>query len=92
MPIVGVPLSVLKDEGIYEGERLLVWLRELLAQRGVSTFRDLVHPDSAAEPRYRYRLQVIASDITARRILVLPAMPPGSGSIRMTWGSPKRCG
>ena len=72
VPIVGVPLSVLKDEGIYEGERLLVWLRDLLAQRGVSTFRDLVDPHSAAEPRYRYRLQVIASDITARRMLVLP--------------------
>ncbi len=72
VPIVGVPLSILKDEGIFEGRRLLEWLRELLAQRGVSTFGDLVDEHSAQEPRYRYRLQVIASDITARRLLVLP--------------------
>ena len=72
VPIVGVPLSVLKDEGIFEGRRLLEWLRDLLAERGVSTFGDLVDDEYAAEPRYRYRLQVIASDITARRLLVLP--------------------
>ena len=42
VPIVGVPLSVLKDEGIFEGRRLLEWLRDLLAERGVSTFGDLV--------------------------------------------------
>ncbi len=72
VPIVGVPLSILKDEGIFEGRWLLEWLRELLAKRGVSTFGDLVDEHSAEEPRYRYRLQVIASDITARRLLVLP--------------------
>ncbi len=72
VPIVGVPLSVLKDEGIFEGRRLLEWMRELLAQRGVWTFRDLVDGEFADDPRYRYRLQVIASDITARSLLVLP--------------------
>ena len=72
VPIVGVPLSVLKDEGIFEGRHLLEWMRELLAKRGISTFRDLVDDQFADEPRYRYRLQVIASDITDRRLLVLP--------------------
>ena len=38
VPIVGTPLSVLKDEGIYEGGRLLEWMRELLAARGIRTF------------------------------------------------------
>ncbi len=72
VPLVGIPLSVLKDEGIFEGRGLLEWMRELLAARGVSTFGDLVDPQFTAEPRYRYRLQVIASDITDRRMLVLP--------------------
>ncbi len=72
VPIVGTPLSVLMDEGIYEGRRLLEWMRELLAKRGIRSFGDLVDEEFADQPRYRYRLQVIASDITARRLLVLP--------------------
>ncbi len=72
VPLVGAPLSILKDRGLYEGEALLVWMRERLEAKGVRTFRDLVHPDFASEERYRYRVQVIASDLTARRLLVLP--------------------
>jgi NTE family protein len=72
VPVAGVPLSILKDRGIYEGARLLEWLRELLAAKGVEVFGDLVHPAYADEPRYRYRVQVIASDITDHRLLVLP--------------------
>jgi NTE family protein len=72
VPIVGTPLSILKDEGIYEGGRLLEWMRELLARRNIRTFGDLVDEEFAGNPRYRYKLQVIASDITARRLLVLP--------------------
>ena len=72
VPLVGVPLSILKDRGVYEGEALLAWLGERLAAKGVRTFRDLVHPDFAGDERYRYRVQVVASDLTARRLLVLP--------------------
>ncbi|MQA74938.1 MAG: patatin, partial [Solirubrobacterales bacterium] len=72
IPAVGIPLSVLKDQGIYEGSFLLDWIGGLLAAKGVETFGDLVHPEFASEPRYRHRAQVIASDITARRLLVLP--------------------
>ena len=72
VPVVGVPLSVLKDEGIFEGRHLLEWMRKLLDRQGVSTFRDLIDERFADDPRYRYRLQVIASDITARRLLILP--------------------
>jgi NTE family protein len=73
---VGVPLSVLKDKGLYEGRTFLAWLRERLAAKGVRTFRDLVHPEFASDPRYRYRVQVVASDVTARRLLVLPRDAP----------------
>lgn len=74
IPLIGTPLSLLKDQGIYEGKVLRERLRELLAQADppVHTFRDLVHPDYADQPRYRYRVQVVAADISARRLLVLP--------------------
>ncbi len=72
IPIIGAALSLLKDQGVYEGEALLEYVRGLLAARGVRTFGDLAHPASAGHPRYRHRAQVIASDLTARRLLVLP--------------------
>ena len=72
VPLVGAPLSILKDRGLYEGRALEAALRERLAARGVRTFRDLVHPLYADDERYRWRAQVVASDLTARRLLVLP--------------------
>src|SRR5438552_193804 len=72
IPLVGTPLSILKDQGIYEGEYFLKLISELLEARKVRTFRDLVHPDYADQPRYRYKVRVIASDITDRQLLVLP--------------------
>ena len=32
---------------------------------GSTTFADLVHPEYADDPLYRWRLQVIASDVTS---------------------------
>jgi NTE family protein len=43
----------------------------LLEAKGVRTFGDLVRRPEA-ELRYRYKLQVIASDLTEERLLVLP--------------------
>jgi NTE family protein len=74
VPLVGVPWSILTELGINKGDAILQQLRSYLAQRGVRTFADLVHPDYAADPdsKYHYRLHVIASDVTGRRLLVLP--------------------
>jgi len=72
IPLVGKGLSVFTDQGMYDGEFLLAWMRGLLAAKGVHTFRDLVRTPASDDPRYRYRVQVVASDITARRLLVLP--------------------
>jgi NTE family protein len=72
LPIFEKSLSTLLDLGIYEGNGFLEWIRGLLAAKGVTTFADLVHPEYENDPQYRYRLQVIASDITKRRLLVLP--------------------
>ena len=72
IPLVRRTASILKDQGIYEGKVFEGWIRGLLAAKGVRTFRDLVHPEFANEPRFRYRVQVIASDLTDHCLLVLP--------------------
>src|SRR5918998_4402728 len=71
IPLMDKSLSMLKDLGLYEGEAFLDWIDELLKAKGVRTFGDLVRREDA-ELRYRYKAQVIASDVTERRLLVLP--------------------
>ena len=71
LPLVGHGLSVLLDRGIYEGEAFHAWIAEKLAAKGITRFGQLVDPD-AEDPAQRYRLRVIASDVTHRRMLVLP--------------------
>ncbi|CAA9455139.1 MAG: lysophospholipase-like family protein [uncultured Rubrobacteraceae bacterium] len=78
IPLAGRSLSVLKDLGIYEGEAFLVWMRDLLEAKGIRTFGDLVRREDA-ELKYRYKAQVIASDVTERRLLVLPRDAPKLG-------------
>ncbi|MDQ3067148.1 MAG: patatin-like phospholipase family protein [Actinomycetota bacterium] len=72
VPLAERSLSMLLDLGLYEGTYFLEWIRERLEAKGVRTFADLVHPDYADDPRFRSRLQVIASDVTTHELLVLP--------------------
>ena len=72
IPLIERSLSLLLDLGLYEGDRFLDWMRERLEAKNVRTFADLVHPDYADDPRYRSRLQVIASDVTTHELLILP--------------------
>jgi NTE family protein len=79
---ISFPLSIIKDKGIYEGNRFYEWIKEALhknlrneALRGEElTFGDLVRDDlpEDAPPVYRYKLQVIVSDTTEQRMVVLP--------------------
>src|SRR5918998_4848068 len=71
LPLFPRIVSILKDRGIYEGEACLERISGLLAKKGVRTFGDLVRRPEA-ELRYRYKLQVIVSDLTEQRLLVLP--------------------
>ena len=71
LPIFPRIVSILKDRGIYEGKAFLEWMGGLLDKKGVRTFGDLVRRPEA-EPRYRYKLQVMVSDLTEQRLLVLP--------------------
>jgi NTE family protein len=63
---------MLLDLGLYEGNYFLEWIRERLEAKGVRTFADLIHPEFADDPRFRSKLQVIASDVSTRELLVLP--------------------
>lgn len=65
-------ISLFKDFGVYEGKRFLELAQGYLGSRGVHTYRDLLMPGFEDQPQYRYRLRVIAADVTAGRMLVLP--------------------
>jgi NTE family protein len=71
VPLVGRELNVLLHKGIYRGEAFLDWMRAHLEKKGITRFGQLTIPD-AEDPEQRYRLRVIASDVTHRRMLVLP--------------------
>jgi NTE family protein len=70
-------ISVWRDFGIYEGDRFLELVRQLLHElTGKRTFGELLwdesSPKAGPDSRYRYQLRVIASDVTANRLLILP--------------------
>jgi len=61
----------LKRQGIHSGKYFLNWMRQLLQAKGRTTFGDLRTP-AGGEGARAYALQVIASDLTGRSMLVLP--------------------
>lgn len=73
LPLIGKPLSAMLDLGIYKGDRFLEQMRGWLTARNVHTFRDLLHPQyQDDQPMYRYQVQVVVTDVTNHRLLVLP--------------------
>jgi len=72
LPVVGPLASLVLELGLYEGRYFTAWLADLLKARGVVTFGDLVLTEYRDDPQYRYRLRVVASDITRGRLLILP--------------------
>lgn len=70
----GKVLSVLAELGVYEGTYFQTWITRCLAEKDVATFGDLLNPDAddPDDPGQRWRLRVIASDVTNKRMLVLP--------------------
>jgi len=74
IPLLGFALSLGFEKGIYEGKFLEDWLRDLLAnapKKPIRTFKDLVM-EQYEDPRFHYKLQVVAADITLGKMLVLP--------------------
>lgn len=67
-------LSVLLEDGAYEGDYLSDWLAGVLEDLGVETFGDL-HTDDEGDDgaiHHRYSLVVMASDVSRRRLAQLP--------------------
>ncbi len=76
VPLVGETLSVLLENGIYEGDYIREWLGNQLADLGVETFADLRYDDPGADatltPDHRYRFVATVTDVTLGQLLRLP--------------------
>jgi NTE family protein len=72
IPIIGNALNLWFKQGLYLGNYLENLLRELLAAKGIFTFKDLVCEDYASDHIRRYKLVVTATDVTRRKLLRLP--------------------
>jgi NTE family protein len=74
IPIAGPALSLLRDNGLYEGDQMREWLGKLLAEQGIETFGQLriTDPRTSLPPERRYRLCVIATDVTRGELVHLP--------------------
>jgi NTE family protein len=70
---VGAALAVLLHNGVFKGDALHAWIEERLAEKNVTTFRELrrqeAEDDTGTPP---YKLAVIVSDISRGRELRLP--------------------
>lgn len=72
---VGRGAALLFKRGIYKGDALHEWIRTELERLGVRTFSDLkLHDDWALDlpAHQRYKLVVLAADISRGRLLRLP--------------------
>jgi NTE family protein len=74
LPLIGPALSVVFENGYAEGNYLHDLLASELEQLGVRTFGDLRSEDPGADPRpeQRWRLTVMAADVTRGQLLRLP--------------------
>ncbi len=67
---IGKGLSIGFEYGVYEGDYFENWLEDLLREKEKTTFGEI--KTKYPEEKYKYKLQIIAADITERRLLVLP--------------------
>jgi NTE family protein len=71
---LGDAIDVVARDGAYRGEYLRDWVRGVLGDLGVHTFGDLRVEDPGGDGaiHHRYRLVVVASDVSRRRLVQLP--------------------
>jgi NTE family protein len=74
VPLIGEPLALGVQHGLYAGNHVRSFVAEHLADHGVHTFADLRDddPESALPPGQRYKVVVHASDVSRSRLLRLP--------------------
>lgn len=76
IPLLSEGISLLHSGGAYEGDYIHGFVRDELEALGVRTFADLRRTDPDADanlaPERRYKLVVMATDVTHGRLLRLP--------------------
>lgn len=68
---LGKLINILLRNGIYRADCFESWLAGLLRRKGKLYFSD-IRLENAASERYAYKFQAIASDLSEKRMLVLP--------------------
>jgi len=91
IPLLGIPLGLLFEKGMYQGDYIEEWMQELLKAKGKTKFRDVM-------PEGKSRLKIIASDISKKEIMIIPDDLPKYGidplefeiakAVRMSAGIP----
>lgn len=76
LPVVSEGISLMRHNGLYEGDYVRDFVAKELERLGVTTFAQLRNPDPRADPHLpddrRYRLVVTATDVTNGRLLRFP--------------------
>lgn len=72
IPLLGKPLGLMLEKGLYRGDRIEEWIHGLLKKKGKTKFGDVMQEGGS-------RLKIIASDITKKEILILPDHLPKYG-------------
>ncbi|XXX81610.1 patatin-like phospholipase family protein [Sorangium sp. So ce134] len=81
VPILGSAYGLLTKLGIYKGDYFLDFIRAKLLDKGVRTFGDLVDGEYVRlakragvrpDPRWKYKVHLVVSDVTRGRMLILP--------------------
>jgi NTE family protein len=72
LPVIGSLLCLKFRLGINKGNYIEEWVRENLKAKGVRWFGDFAGLGTEKNSPDRYKLRVIASDITAGKMLILP--------------------
>lgn len=73
--MLGKGIELLLHDGVYKGDVALHWIEQQLAERGVRTWDDLRiddDPGTSLPPDRRYRLVVVASDLSRGQLVRLP--------------------
>ncbi len=72
LPLLGKPLGILKEKGLYSGDYLENFMDNLLKDKGINKFKDLYENGE-------FKLKIIASDITNKKSLIIPDDLPSYG-------------
>src|SRR5258706_9617976 len=76
--LIGQYVNLVRRNGVFKGDEFYKYIKHLLAEKGINTFKDLRDPNAEGK-RFTYRFQCMASDITSGSLLSLPADLPEYG-------------